>query len=100
MNDELKRFFTSIKFEGNDETFKTTSVLKVILKKQEELFEVNLYDKKVLPYDSVKNLFECAKNGINGDKKCAIKMHYEDVTEEDVLNYVKIFLKAVKLLLF
>ena len=93
MNNELNRFFKSIKYEDINEVFSKASVLKVILRKQEELFEVNLLNDKVLPYDEVKKLYECAKNGINGDKKCIIKMHYNDVTLDDVNDYIKIFIK-------
>ena len=64
-------------------------MIKVILKKSEDLFEVHLSNDVVIDYNSVTKLFECAKKGINGDKKCVVKMNYHDVTTEDVNEYVK-----------
>ena len=89
MNNELERFFNSINFKDTNNVFKDTKVLKVILKKKEELFEVNLLDENVIEYKSVAKLFSCAKNGINGDKKCIIKMNYHNVSKENIIEYTK-----------
>jgi hypothetical protein len=74
MNNELQRFFNSIKFIDDNNAFINTTVLKVILKKKEELFEVNLANDNVIEYKYIKSLFNAAKHGINGEKKCVIKM--------------------------
>ena len=68
MNNELVRFFNSINFEDKENIFENASVLKVILKKKEELFEVNLVNDSVIEYKYVKKLFDAAKKGINGEK--------------------------------
>ena len=57
-----------------------------MLNKKEETFLVYLSIPKVISYEEVTKLFECAKKGINGDKKCTINISYGKVTEEDVLN--------------
>ena len=90
MNEEIKRFFTSINYQKND--FNDAVVEKVKLSKATESFEVILLVKNVKSYDEVNDLFLCAENGINGEKKCKITLHYEEVTESDIKKYFDIFL--------
>ena len=86
MNDELNRFFKSIGFTSS--LFSEASILKVVLKKQEESFEVYINNPYVIEITEINKLFLCAKNGINGEKKCTINMTYEKVNDEDILEYV------------
>ena len=95
MNNELVRFFNSINFEDKENIFENASVLKVILKKKEELFEVNLVNDSVIEYKYVKKLFDAAKKGINGEKKCVIKMNYKNISEESINDYVKQLILAL-----
>ena len=88
MNNELQRFFNSINFNDENNCFTKSYVLKVILKKKEDLFEVNIKNDNVIDFATMKKLFECAKKGINGDKKCVIIMHYDNVTNEDINTYL------------
>ena len=88
MNNELQRFFNSINFNDENNSFTKSYVLKVILKKKEDLFEVNIKNDNVIDFNTMKKLFECAKKGINGDKKCIIIMHYDNVTNDDINSYL------------
>lgn len=95
MKNELQRFFTSINYLNPSLVFENTKVLKVILKKKEELFEVHLQNDKVLPSKEILDLYKSAKNGINGEKKCIIKMHYQNIEEKDIIDYMKVFVSEL-----
>ena len=92
---ELERFFNSIKYQYNTDSFNGATVEKVVLNKREETFDVYLRIPCVINYDEITKLFECAKKGINGDKKCTIKISYDNVTEENILNYIKCIIKTL-----
>lgn len=93
MNNELQRFFKSIGFETS--MFTEASVEKVVLKTQEDSFYVYIKNPYVIELFEVKKLFSCAKNGINGEKKCQIKMVYDVVTEDDIHDYVYFLLDDI-----
>lgn len=93
MSDEIKRFFKSIDYEYQEEIYKNAKVLKVIYLKSKDYYEVYINLDKVLEVEEVVKLFSCSKKGINKEKKCLIKLSYDKVTKEDVLNYVRFFLK-------
>lgn len=93
MNEELNRFFNSIGFTSD--AFYDASVLKVVLKKQDESFEVYIKNPYVLDIKEINKLNLCASNGINGEKKCVIKMVYEEITDEDCLDYVYYLLEDI-----
>ena len=78
MNEEIRRFFNSIGFNG--EGFNEAVIEKVILKKKEEKFYVYIKNKDVIDLEYVNQLFLCGCNGINGSKKCNIILNYENVT--------------------
>ena len=86
MNEEIKRFFNSIGFNG--EGFNEAVIEKVILKKKEEKFYVYIKNKDVIDLEYVNQLFLCGCNGINGSKKCNIILNYENVTFEDIKKYI------------
>ncbi len=89
MNNELERFFKSISFSDINNDFKDAKVLKVVLRKKEELFEVNLVNDYVINFNAIESLFACASKGINGEAKCVVKMHYNNISEDNVLEYTK-----------
>lgn len=95
MSDELKRFFKSIEFQGEEEYFQNAKVLKVIYLKQKKVFEVYIEIPNVLPVSVVEQLFTAAKNGINKESPCTIRLSYQTITEEDVKKYVQFFLKEL-----
>lgn len=86
MNEELNRFFSSIGFSSS--AFNEASISKVVLKKSEESFEVYISSPYVVDLKEVNRLFLCAKNGINGDKKCKIILNYEEINESDIIDYI------------
>lgn len=93
MNEELKRFFNSINF--SKEGFETAYLDKVVLKKKEERFIVYIKNKEVIDVNTINQLFLCASNGINGEKKCDINLVYDNVTFEDIKKYLDYFVDEI-----
>ena len=89
MNDELKRFFTSIEFFKYEDLFKEANILKVIYNRKKDFFEVHIECPTPLSIEAAKELMKCAQNGIRKEKKCLIQMHYQTIHTEDVLSYLK-----------
>ena len=94
MNEEVKRFFRSINFLFDEETFKNMNVKKVLLNKSTETFKVYLATPVILDFSVAENLFEASKNGING-KPCSIILEYDNFNDEDVLIYAKVLLERL-----
>ena len=89
MNDALMRFFDSINFKPSDEeTFQNVLVEKVVLNKKNESFTVYLNLPSLINAKELKKLISCASKGINGEKKCKIVFSYENLTDEDINNYI------------
>ena len=86
MNEEVSRFFKSISF--SDENFNDCILDRVVLKKGENKFLVYLKNKDVLPVGSVNRLFLCAMNGINGEKSVEVNISYDNIDNNDVINYL------------
>ncbi len=93
MNNELERFFQSISF--SDEAFVDAKVERVVLRRSDNVFVVYINNDKVLPPMNVNALLSCALGGINGDKKCQIKMSYKEINEEDIKSYLDYFLDEI-----
>lgn len=93
MNDELGRFFKSINF--SDELFNDAILDRVVLKKDEKKFNVYIKNKDVIPIKNVNNLFLCAMNGINGEKKCDCYLKYDNVSEDDIVSYLDYLLDEI-----
>ncbi len=89
MTDELKRFFNSIEFITEEKYFSTANVEKVIYLKKKDIYEVYLSLEKVLPISIANQLFDCAKKGIKKEKKCIVRLQYKNITNEDLLDYLK-----------
>ena len=86
---DLNSFFKSIKFVPESNVFENVSIKKVVLNKKEEVFNVYLHSSEVLPIDDVDALLSSSKNKINGEYKCNIIMDYDEIKNEDCLNYVQ-----------
>ncbi len=84
---EVKRFFDSISFQ-EEEFLKDTTIEKVLLKKQSQEFEVYLHRPFAMPYNSYKNLLNCAEKGIYQTSKVKIKMHYDEIRKDDIIDYI------------
>jgi len=88
MNIQAKRFFESIKF-SDTEKLEGVTVEKVILLKSKEMFEVHLKFPNLVSDEILTNLFACAKKGINGEKKCVLKITYEKINNQDIYVFIR-----------
>ena len=83
--DDLIRFLKSVGYTNN---LDGASITKVGLNKKEEVFNIYLNIDKVLNIKEANYLFLCAKNGINGKTKCNIHISYNNITDDDINNYI------------
>ena len=90
MNDELKRFFDSIKFTSDK--FNDAEVKKVIYYSSLDQYEVIIISKSIVPKEEVDKLIIASKNKIKGEKTCSIKMEYESFSMEEKRAYAEIIL--------
>jgi DNA polymerase-3 subunit alpha (Gram-positive type) len=95
MSDELKRFFNSIEFHSEDEGFNNCEIEKVVYLKQKDIYEVYLNLVNVLPYKVLMELLYQASLGIKKEKKCLIRLSYNNITNDDILNYLKELIKEL-----
>ena len=93
MNEEVKRFLTSINCV--DEAYNDLALEKVVLKKQENKFIVYLNSEECLNLESANKLFMSSLNGINGVNKCEIVLSYESISEDVALEYLDYFLDEI-----
>ena len=91
---EVERFLKSINFNYTQE-FKDASIKKVLFNRETKIYNVYLNCQHVLDYDLVNDLFLHAKKGINGKDKCYIELLYENVSNEDILNYLHKILESI-----
>ena len=91
----IESFFKSINFIPEEGIFDEVEIAKVVLNKKEEIFNVYLHSKEVLPINEIDALKEAAKNKINGEYKCNIIMDYKEVREEKCLEYIKEIVKRL-----
>ena len=91
--DDLLRFLKSIGY--NKDALMGASITKVGLNKVKEVFNVYLSIPNVLDIKDANHLFLCAQNGINGNTKCNIHISYDNVTENDINNYIKYFIDEI-----
>ena len=96
MNDALARFFESINFKPtSDEAFQDVVIEKVVLNKKEESFQVYINLPHLVNVTDMKKLVSCASKGINGEKKCKLIFSYANLTDEDVIDYLKIMINML-----
>ena len=57
----------------------------VTLIKSKETFNVHIFSKNFIEPEILSELFKCAKEGINKEKKCIITLRYDEVSEDDIL---------------
>ena len=92
--EELKRFFTSINFAYNSD-FDDSTIEKVMYLKKDNSYNVHISSPKVLNYEIVNDLFESCKKGINGNLPCKITINYQVVTDDDIKNYLNIYIEKL-----
>lgn len=83
---EVQKFIASIGYTKND--LDNAQIKKVIVNRDKEEIIVILNMPYVLDIKVINELMMCASNGINQDKVCVIKMEYDNITIDDVENYV------------
>ena len=93
MAEDVKRFLDSISFSENRENLQDLTIEKVLLHKKEETFEVVMTSKHVLPFLAAEALVKASKKGIHQKEKCFITFKYQDITEDNLLEYVQSLLK-------
>ena len=86
MNEDLARFFKSIDFESDK--FDAANLDKVVYRKNDDIFVVYIKNNSVIDIDTINNLMFKSSMGINGSKKCLIELSYDEITEEDIINYI------------
>ena len=94
MGSKLTNFFNSISYVS-DGSFDNAEILKVCVNKREELFTVYIKNNEPINPKAVIELLNCAKNGINGEKKCIIKLVYDNVSDDDVVSTFKYLLNEL-----
>lgn len=91
---DIKSFLKSIDFDDENNLLNDVTIEKVVLNKKSETFSVYLKSENVLPYGIIDRLI----NGsylINGEYKCNIYITYVNITDEDLLEYVKIIMEKL-----
>ena len=83
MDDEVQRFFDSIKFSSD--AFIGTTVKKVIFNRASKVYNVVLTCPNIIDKQSVDALFLACKNKIKGKSDCFVTLEYENM-DEDILN--------------
>ena len=82
MQEKIENFLRSISY--SDLSIAKDLVLeKVILKKDSETFEVFLSSSNPIEISKIDEVLECAKNGINKEKKCVVHIKYNNINEEN-----------------
>ena len=91
MTNKLSNFLSSIAFKNMDEV-SSLEIDRVILKTSTETFEVYLTSTTPIKCEVASEILACAKKGINGDKKCNVYFHYQDITNDNVIETLKYLL--------
>ena len=91
MNDEVKRFFDSIKYEND--SFKNSIIEKVIYYQKKKLYEVIIKCHDLLAKEDYDSLFDASKNKINGEFECNIVIKNDNIDNESLNNFTSSFIK-------
>ena len=91
MNAALERFFNKINFNLRDE-FINAKVLKVVVNKKKETWDVYIENDKVIHSGVVEELIKVASLGTNDVSSIKIIMNYNEINNEDIENYFKEYL--------
>ncbi len=91
---DINAFLKSINFVIEEEIVENITIDKVVLNKKTETFNVYLKSTKVLPFNVINELIN-GKYKINNLYKCNIFISYENITDQDVLNYLNEIIKQL-----
>lgn len=85
---EVERFLKSIGFIGHEEETRNFRIEKVILDKKNETFKVYLHMPSPISIALCKELYACAKKGINQTLPCLLFLSYDHYELEDLKEYI------------
>lgn len=90
---DIKAFLKSIGLNDDDDLSKL-EIEKVVLNKKSETFTIYLKGKKVLPFEKANKLLN-KEYKINNEYKCKMIINYDEITEEDLIIYLKEIIKKL-----
>ena len=96
MPNDLLKFLNFLKI-SNLEPFKESNVVKVKVIKKENKIDINLNNHYPYQYEVLHDLFKHLKKASNEDMSFSINFTYDEVRDEDVLNFTKDYLKNLKI---
>src|SRR5574344_1518819 len=94
MDKALVRYFDKIGFENKD-AFKDVKLLKVVVNKKKESWDLYLNDNNVLEVEPLLNLINLSKKGLPDVSEINIIINYDKILDEDVINYFKYYLNIL-----
>lgn len=90
----LDRFLKKINFT-NVEPFKDTDVERVVVHKLDNTWTIYMSNKKPLDVEVITSLKTVCKNGFENVKRVDLVIKNENVTDEDVLSYIKYYMEVL-----
>ena len=91
MDDKLVRFFNKIGFTDID-AFKNSKVIKVTINKKDDTWNVYIENEYPVNINSVVNLINICKKGIEDVKEINVVFENKNVYEEHIIEYFKYLL--------
>ena len=86
MDEKLLRFFKKIGY--NDAiAFESASLRDMEINRKEHSWLININAKEIININSLMNLKKLCKDGIDDVKRIDIRIFYEELKPEDVLEY-------------
>ena len=92
MDNEVKRFFDSIKFSSD--LFNGVTVKKVIYNKNKQSYNVNLLCPNIIEKSEIDKLFLACNNKIKGEKECAVTLEYLNKDPLELEKYINEVIKS------
>ncbi len=91
---DINAFLESINYEDDKELLKDFTITKVLLNKKNETFTVFLESPTVLPFTVIDKLIN-TKYKINNTYPCLIDITYQNISEENLLEYLNEIIKKL-----
>ena len=92
MDNEVKRFFDSIKFSSD--LFNGVTVKKVIYNKNKQSYNVNLLCPNIIEKSEIDRLFLACNNKIKGEKVCFVSLEYINKDPLELEKYINEVIKS------
>jgi len=94
IDETLQRFFDKIEFSETD-AFINASIVKVVVNKEKETWDVYLKSDEVLPPEPAEKLVSVCKKGLADVSKINLVFLYEEIKEEDILIYFRRYIEIL-----